>query len=519
MTQTIDRTPPSLPPLLAELSRAPESAPGPVAAVLGGVLAAGLGIGALTALVMVLWIGSPYPDSGVAGALHIAAALWLLAHGAELTRMDTLSGVPAPVGVTPLLLAALPAWLAYRAGHDAACPEGQRRRARLPDTASTAGAGRKAAWGGARGAGGLSRAGRAARGARFGGAARTQGTGSAGSAGSAADAKRPGPPASAVPPVRTVWPSPWAAWCGVVLGYVLVAWGVARYADHGELRPEWTSTVVRLPLLVAFAAAAGVWRARGRMRRRRAPDRHPSGSRWAHADRAAALAGPSGLALTRRRLRASVRAGAAATLVLLAGGALLAVLPLVQHEFAARALFRRLAEDGSGRVALLLLALALIPNAAVWAASFTLGPGFVFRTGHLVAPLGTAPVPLLPGSPSLPVLPSGGYGAPGTWLAGLVPLAAGLTVAWWTAERAAPAYGERTAVWGWARTALVAAGGAVSCGAAMAVLCVYAGGPLGVGGLARFGPVWWQTGVASLVWTLAIGVPAVLVLRAWRLRR
>lgn len=87
-----------------------------------GVIAAGLGLGALAVLVTVVWISSPYPDSGPGGALRVAAALWLLAHGAELVRVDTLSGVPAPVGLVPLLLSALPAWLVYRTSRDALDP-------------------------------------------------------------------------------------------------------------------------------------------------------------------------------------------------------------------------------------------------------------------------------------------------------------------------------------------------------------------------------------------------------------
>ena len=73
---------------------------------------------------IVLWISSPYPDRGPGGALQVAAVLWLLAHGAELVRADTLSGVPAPVGVTPLLLLVLPVWLVHRAARDAAADGG-----------------------------------------------------------------------------------------------------------------------------------------------------------------------------------------------------------------------------------------------------------------------------------------------------------------------------------------------------------------------------------------------------------
>lgn len=94
--------------------------PGEAGGILSGVVAAGLGLCLFALPVMMLWISSPYPDSGPGGALHVAAALWLLAHGAELVRPDTHSGVAAPVGVTPLLLLALPVWLVHRAVRDAA---------------------------------------------------------------------------------------------------------------------------------------------------------------------------------------------------------------------------------------------------------------------------------------------------------------------------------------------------------------------------------------------------------------
>ncbi|WP_425385432.1 DUF6350 family protein [Streptomyces himastatinicus] len=57
--------------------------------------------------------GSPPrpPTSSPDGALHVAADLWLLGHGADLVRSETLTGHPAPVGLTPLLISALPCWL------------------------------------------------------------------------------------------------------------------------------------------------------------------------------------------------------------------------------------------------------------------------------------------------------------------------------------------------------------------------------------------------------------------------
>lgn len=101
----------------SSIGRRPFSDTGRLRAVatglLGGVLAAGLGLGALTVVVLVFWIAAPGADTGLGAALHVAADLWLLAHGVELVRTRG-DGVVVPVGVTPLLLAVLPLWVLYR---------------------------------------------------------------------------------------------------------------------------------------------------------------------------------------------------------------------------------------------------------------------------------------------------------------------------------------------------------------------------------------------------------------------
>src|SRR5690606_52977 len=76
------------------LTRLRDRSPGLSGGLLGGALAAGLGLAAFAVLVMLLWIRSPYPDSGPDGAPHTAAGLWSLAHGAELGP----TGPPSPVG-------------------------------------------------------------------------------------------------------------------------------------------------------------------------------------------------------------------------------------------------------------------------------------------------------------------------------------------------------------------------------------------------------------------------------------
>nr|WP_307531292.1 DUF6350 family protein [Streptomyces umbrinus] len=446
-----------MPTLLAKpalLARWRGRSPGLAASLVGGALAAGLGLAAFTVLVTVLWISSPYPDSGPDGALRVAAGLWLLAHGCELVRTDTLSGVPAPVGVTPLLLVVLPAWLLHRAGRDAA----------HGDEEST-------------------------------------------------------PPA-----VRT-------AWGGVVAGYLTVGAAAAVYAPGGALSPSWASVAVWLPLLAVTAAGVGTWTAYGRPRGPLAP---PVRRALRALPLASFVSSAPGL-----RLRAAVRAASAGAAVLVGGGAVLVGASLVWHGGLARVSFLHLTESWSGRFAVLLLALVLVPNAAVWGAAYALGPGFVLGAGHAADPLVSSPGPLLPPFPLLAAVPGAGPGTPVNWAAGAVPLVAGVVVAWFTVRAGVPGrkdVGEgdgetrggklrvpvaahRGEAWSPGRTAGNAALAALLCGLALAVLAALSGGPLGMHALADFGPVWWQTGPAAAGWTAVVGVPVALVLRALRLRQ
>ncbi|WP_251076072.1 DUF6350 family protein, partial [Streptomyces sp. ISL-12] len=446
-----------------------DRSPGLAAGLLGGAVAAGLGLASLAVLVTLLWISSPYPDSGAGGALHAAATLWLLAHGVELVRTDTLSGVPAPVGITPLLLTLLPVWLLHRAARD------------VTDPGDGAGV-----------------------------------TVGAGPGVHVRDLSGP-PPVSA----RN-------AWAGVVLGYLAVALPVTLHADSadgGALRPSWAGVVVWLPLVVMAAAGAGAWTAFGRP------------------------GGPVGRVLrllprTPRelivepdaRVGASARAAGAGAAVLVVGGALLFLVSLVGHGGAARGSFLLLADGWVGLLSVLLLCLALVPNAAVWAAAYSLGPGFALGTGHVVGPSVSAPAALLPPLPLLAAVPDAGPGTPLHWAVGVVPLAAGATVGWCTARSAVaparapvptmtssasdgPAGGEvRSDPWPSGRTAVAASLAALLCALLVALLAALAGGPLGNGALARFGPVWWQAGGAALAWIWPVAVPTALVVRVW-LRR
>ncbi|MGW6717277.1 cell division protein PerM [Streptomyces globisporus] len=412
-----------------------------VSALVKGVVAAGLGLGSLTVLVMVVWISSPHPDSGPGGALRAAAGAWLLAHGAGLVRPDTLSGVPAPVGLVPLLLVVGPVWLAHRAARDAAesheeLREGPREGVR---------------------------------------------DGSAG-------------------------PSRAGAFCAVTAGYLLVVAGAAAYARGGPLYADPDTLAFPVALVVAGAAAAGVWTAAGR----------PFGPApsWSPLAVQEAVA----RSLFRRRAEAAFRSAAAGLTVLLGGGALLVAVALGRNAAAAQDAFLGLAGDWSGRIAVLLLAAALVPNAALWGAAYGLGPGFSLGAEATATPLGLDGTPALPRFPLLAAVPDQSAGGLPNWAALAVPLAAALAVAWFAVRRAAPADAPPARAWSPRETVLVTLLAALGCGVGTALLTAVAGGPIGTGALSAFGPVWWLTGPAALVWTAVVGVPAALLMRLWRLR-
>ncbi|WP_327133270.1 DUF6350 family protein [Streptomyces sp. NBC_01343] len=418
MTQVTERgTPlPAAPRAAAGRRRSPAAA----ACVLGGAVAAGLGLGFLAVLVIVLWISSPYPDSGPGGALHLAAGLWLLAHGTELVRYDTLSGVPAPVGVTPLLLVALPALL-------------MRRAARLGSASGEDGDGDEVL------------------------------------------------PASAV-------------FSAVTCGYLSVGSLATIYAAAGPMPADPLSAAWHVPLVAVLAAAGGVWAAKG----------HPVGPlpHW--------VPGAVRRAAARPRYPLALRAGAAGALVLLGGGALLVGASLAWHGAEVQASFLALTGVWSGRFAVLLLSLALLPNAMVWGAAYSLGPGFALGAGATATPLGFAGSPALPRFPLLAALPPEGPGTLLTCATTGVPLLAGLAVGWFAVRRAREvSYKE---------TALTAALGALVCALLLAGLAAVSSGPLGSRGLASFGPVWWAVGAAAFAWTLLPAVPVAVAVHSWRTR-
>ena len=210
----------------------------------------------------------------------------------------------------------------------------------------------------------------------------------------------------------------------------------------------------------------------------------------------------------------SVVLGTAGSLAVLAvAGATLAGASLAAHLHEFGSLNDALGAGAVGSVLLLLAQLAYVPNAVIWAVCFTLGPGFAFGAGTVVAPTGAALGPL-PMFPMLAAMPSGAHASLPGWVSVgmlVVPYLAGAFGGVLVVRAAPSPAAEIAPLWGFA------------CGAATGVvtgvLAAFSGGPLGSGRLAVVGPSGWQAG---LVATLEVGVAAAVAagVANWlRLRR
>ena len=206
-------------------------------------------------------------------------------------------------------------------------------------------------------------------------------------------------------------------------------------------------------------------------------------------------------ALLPQRPRAFVLGVAATLATLFAAGAVLAGVALAVHLDQASQLERSLAPGAVGAVLLLVLELGYLPNAIIWAISFSLGPGFAFGASTVVAPTGSA-LTQLPAFPLLAALPPGLHAAMPGWLEPTVlalPYLAGV-IGGILVSRSAPGMPlDAAPLWG------LACG--VACGGVLGLLAAFSGGPLGGARLAAVGPSGWQ---AAAVGALELGVSAAI---------
>jgi Family of unknown function (DUF6350) len=201
------------------------------------------------------------------------------------------------------------------------------------------------------------------------------------------------------------------------------------------------------------------------------------------------------------RLRSLTVGATGALAVFIAAGALLAGASLALHLTQFRAVDSGLSPGPVGSGLLLLGQLGYVPNAVVWGIAFTLGPGFAFGAGTVIAPTGSALGPI-PSLPMLAALPSGVHAAvpaPLSVAVLVVPYLAGAVGGLLVTATAPVLELQAAPLWG-------ALCGALT-GCVLAVMAAFAGGPLGDGRLSAVGPSAWQAG---LIASLEVGVAAAV---------
>jgi hypothetical protein len=188
------------------------------------------------------------------------------------------------------------------------------------------------------------------------------------------------------------------------------------------------------------------------------------------------------------RARSLLRGTAVTTGSLLAAGSLLTAFSFLRHAGRASSLAAATDPGVVGGVALLVLGLLCVPNAALWGSSWLAGPGFAVGVGTTVGPFGTT----LGAVPALPVMAALPSGPAPVWLGAVllaVPVAAGAL--------GGVVVGRRLTC-GAGRAALEGLALGPCAGAALAVAAWLSGGPLGGGRLTVVGPSWWQVGLAVM---------------------
>jgi Family of unknown function (DUF6350) len=198
------------------------------------------------------------------------------------------------------------------------------------------------------------------------------------------------------------------------------------------------------------------------------------------------------------------RSAAAGLAILVGGGAAIVGLSLLGHLGTVASLSRALGGGAVGGILLILLGLAAVPTAAVWAASYAVGPGFAVGVGTSVAPAGIV-LGAVPAFPMLGALPAAGPAPLISLLAFCVPIGAGTVIGWFAAHRPADSA---------MRTGAEACAAGILAGVGLGLLALLSTGGFGDGRLAALGPVALRTG-----WMASLEVGAIAALVAWGLDR
>jgi hypothetical protein len=263
---------------------------------------------------------------------------------------------------------------------------------------------------------------------------------------------------------------------GAAAGYAVVACAVAAGSSDVNLHPEYAQVLFYPALLALIGHGAGA----------------ADAIRELIPNSAARIWPPH-----------AARGALAALCVWLAAAAFAAAAALVVHADALARVRRETGGGAVGEAGLLLIDLALVPNALLWAGGVLVGPGFTLGTGTSVTVFAVSRGPL-PGLPLLAGTPGSQH--PSAWWLSLLllPPAAGAVGAWVITR----------SVRGWSELVGSAAAMAALCGVAVGVLELYAGGPLAFGPMSVVGSTAWLVGILAGL-EVGLGAGVVLALRRY----
>jgi Family of unknown function (DUF6350) len=209
-------------------------------------------------------------------------------------------------------------------------------------------------------------------------------------------------------------------------------------------------------------------------------------------------------------LRRAVRPGLWGASAVFGAGLALTLLMIVTHIGRIGRLYGVLGADPVGTVMLSLGQLTVLPNVALWAASWMAGPGFGLGEGTAITWFHSNPG-LLPLIPGLGAVPAPGPLPAGLWLSVLVPVAAGVLVGW----RAVRAVARLSS---WQAKAETAASACLVAALVLTLMTALAGGSLGAARLSGLGSPSLLFG-ATVLGELMLGAAVVVGLSHLRAAR
>lgn len=209
-------------------------------------------------------------------------------------------------------------------------------------------------------------------------------------------------------------------------------------------------------------------------------------------------------------VRTTAQAAVIGALALVAGGALLVGVALLVSFNEASMLMSSM-RLGIGDALMVTAVSALVaPNAALFGTAWLVGPGFSVGTGTAVSP-GEATLGPLPNFPLLAALPEDGQVSGVLVVLMAFPVLIAAVAAGWGQHR----YGVRA----WDSSALRGFGVGFGAALLITVAMLFAGGPMGTGRLAEFGPPVAEVLVVSVGGMSLGGLAGGLAVTAWQRTR